>query len=118
MEQGGGRIVGSCLAQPTQAPATLPRSDHAGMQGQFQTLASGAAAGSHLAPPCSAAVSRGVPMARATAPAMSFDAALSTLNDVSVTVADSGDFGGSTIPVIGLGLLAAIIALLAGPVEE
>jgi hypothetical protein len=30
----------------------------------------------------------------------------------------SGDFGGSTIPVIGLGLLAATIALLAGPVDQ
>ena len=32
--------------------------------------------------------------------------------------ASSGDFGGYTIPIIGLGTLAAIIALLAGPVED
>jgi hypothetical protein len=32
--------------------------------------------------------------------------------------ASAGDFGGYTIPIIGLGGLAAIIALLAGPVED
>jgi len=61
------------------------------------------------------ASSQGVPMSRAVAPEMSAETALATITQ---TVADAGDFGGSTIPVIGLGLLAAIIALLAGPVEE
>ena len=32
--------------------------------------------------------------------------------------ANAGDFGGYTIPVIGLTLLAAIIGILAGPVED
>jgi len=32
--------------------------------------------------------------------------------------AAAGDFGGYTIPVIGLAVLAAIVALLAGPVED
>lgn len=69
-----------------------------------------------VAPPARAAASsQGVPMSRAVAPEMSAETALATITQ---TVADAGDFGGSTIPVIGLGLLAAIIALLAGPVEE
>ena len=32
--------------------------------------------------------------------------------------ASAGDFGGYTIPVIGLAVLAAIIGILAGPVED
>ena len=42
-----------------------------------------------------------------------------TLSEVSAALAaNSGDFGGMTIPIIGLGTLAAIISLLAGPVED
>ena len=45
--------------------------------------------------------------------------ALSTLSSISETLAaSSGDFGGMTVPIIGLGLLASIIALLAGPIED
>jgi len=58
-----------------------------------------------------------VSMARATAPNMMVDT--TTLDVVSQQLAASaGDFGGYTIPIIGLGTLAAIIALLAGPVED
>ena len=45
--------------------------------------------------------------------------AMTTLSQVSEQLAaSSGDFGGMTIPIIGLGLLASIIALLAGPLED
>lgn len=45
--------------------------------------------------------------------------ALTTVSAISAAVAaNAGDFGGSTIPIIGLGLIAAVIALLAGPVED
>lgn len=57
-------------------------------------------------------------MSRATAPNMAVDE-LTTLAQISQQVAsNAGDFGGYTIPIIGLGTLAAIIALLAGPVED
>jgi len=63
-----------------------------------------------------------VPMARATGPDMvvgEVDAVATTLSSVGTTLAtNSGDFGGMTIPIIGLGLLAAIIGILAGPVED
>ena len=36
----------------------------------------------------------------------------------TLIASSAGDFGGYTIPIIGLGTLAAIIALLAGPVED
>ena len=59
---------------------------------------------------------------RAAGPSMMMEesqVALSTLNSISETVAtNSGDFGGGTIPIIGLSVLASIIALLAGPVED
>jgi hypothetical protein len=46
-------------------------------------------------------------------------AAMTTVDSISSTVAASADdFGGYTIPIIGLGVLAATIALLAGPVED
>ena len=45
--------------------------------------------------------------------------ALSNLSSISETLAaNSGDFGGMAAPIIGLGLLSAIIALLAGPIED
>jgi hypothetical protein len=45
--------------------------------------------------------------------------AVSTLAVVGTTLAgEAEDFGGYTIPIVGLGLLAAIISLLAGPVED
>lgn len=31
---------------------------------------------------------------------------------------NAGDFGGYTIPIVGLGALAALIGFLAGPVED
>ena len=58
------------------------------------------------------------PQMRLARRALSTARAETALATITQTVADAGDFGGSTIPVIGLGLLAAIIALLAGPVEE
>ena len=45
-------------------------------------------------------------------------AAVGALSTIGVAVANAGDFGGYTIPIIGLGLIGAIIALLAGPVDE
>jgi len=63
-----------------------------------------------------------VPMARATAPGMMLeesDMLMSGLAAAGTLLATSnGDFGGYTIPVIGLALLAAIIGILAGPVEN
>ena len=47
------------------------------------------------------------------------EAAVTTLGMVSTAIASqAGDFGGYTIPIIGLGVLSATIALLAGPVED
>lgn len=47
------------------------------------------------------------------------DVAVSTVSAIGLTVAAAaGDFGGYTIPIIGLGVLAATISLLAGPVDE
>jgi hypothetical protein len=44
---------------------------------------------------------------------------LAPVSSASTLIAtQAGDFGGYTIPVIGLASLAAIIALLAGPVED
>ena len=42
------------------------------------------------------------------------------LSSISETIAvtSSGDFGGMTAPIIGLGVLAGTIALLAGPLED
>jgi len=57
----------------------------------------------------------------ATAAAVTFQpaAAHASVDQVTNLVAtSSSDFGGSTIPLIGLGVLAATIALLAGPVED
>ena len=46
-------------------------------------------------------------------------AALSTVESLtSALAANSGDFGGMTIPIIGLTILGATIGLLAGPVED
>ena len=60
-------------------------------------------------------------MARAAAPDMliSEGAAATSLSTIGTAVAaNAGDFGGMTIPIIGLGLLSAIIAILAGPVDD
>ena len=59
-------------------------------------------------------------MMRATAPDMMLEApATQGVAAASQLIASSaGDFGGYTIPVIGLTLLAAIIGILAGPVED
>lgn len=61
------------------------------------------------------------PVARAAAPEMALGeaAAAPVLAAVGTAIATSaGDFGGMTIPIVGLGVLAATIALLAGPVED
>eukprot|EP00316_Scyphosphaera_apsteinii_P006402 CAMPEP_0119299564 /NCGR_PEP_ID=MMETSP1333-20130426/1638_1 /TAXON_ID=418940 /ORGANISM="Scyphosphaera apsteinii, Strain RCC1455" /LENGTH=95 /DNA_ID=CAMNT_0007301031 /DNA_START=27 /DNA_END=314 /DNA_ORIENTATION=+ len=59
---------------------------------------------------------------RAVAPDMVVDEmaqAATLVNTIGTAVASSaGDFGGYTIPIIGLGVLAATISLLAGPVED
>ena len=72
--------------------------------------------------PVLAAPAQKVPMARATAPGMRLeesDMLMSGLAAAGTLLATSnGDFGGYTIPVIGLALLAAIIGILAGPVEN
>ena len=62
-----------------------------------------------------------LPVARATAPDMMMgeEVALSSVAAAGTLLATSaGDFGGYTIPVIGLTVLAAIIGILAGPVED
>lgn len=49
----------------------------------------------------------------------SADAVLAAASSVGMMLAASAsDFGGYTIPIIGLGVIAATVALLAGPVEE
>ena len=72
-----------------------------------------------LPPPLRAASTQ---LARsAVAPTMMVEpsSAVSTLAVVGTTLAgEAEDFGGYTIPIVGLGLLAAIISLLAGPVED
>ena len=63
-------------------------------------------------------------MSRAVAPNMvvesvDSEAVVSAVSAASALVAaNAGDFGGYTILVIGLGLLGAIIGILAGPVED
>jgi len=68
---------------------------------------------------------RSTPVSRAVAPTMMVEetemaqATLATVNAIGMAVAsNAGDFGGYTIPIIGLGLIGATIALLAGPVDE
>lgn len=46
------------------------------------------------------------------------EAVIGAVAAASALVADAGDFGGYTIPVIGLTVLAATIGILAGPVED
>jgi len=46
------------------------------------------------------------------------DSAASVLATIGTALADADDFGGYTIPIVGLGVLAATIAILAGPVED
>ena len=50
---------------------------------------------------------------------MADDEVLATVAAAGTLLAsNAGDFGGYTIPIVGLGLLAAIIGILAGPVED
>ena len=73
-----------------------------------------------LALPLRAPVQK-LPVARTTAPDMMMgeEVALSSVAAAGTLLATSaGDFGGYTIPVIGLTLLGAIIGILAGPVED
>jgi len=45
--------------------------------------------------------------------------AVSVLDAIGTSLAtDANDYGGYAIPIVGLGVLAAIIAILAGPVED
>ena len=49
----------------------------------------------------------------------SADVAVSAVAAASALIASSaGDFGGYTLPIIGLATLAATIGILAGPVED
>ena len=65
------------------------------------------------APSCSAPVSRTI------APTMNAAEVVASLSTIGTAIAsEAGDFGGYAIPIIGLGLLAAIIAFLAGPVDD
>ena len=57
-------------------------------------------------------------MSRATAPNMMVEEVTQLAQISQQLAASSNDFGGYTIPILGLGSLAAIIALLAGPVED
>ena len=61
-------------------------------------------------------------MARATAPGMVLEESDMLVSSVAAAgtllASSAGDFGGYTIPVIGLALLAAIIGIPAGPVED
>ena len=71
----------------------------------------------------SAAPASLAPVARAAAPGMVVEeSAAGVVTAVSAASAllasNSGDFGGYTIPIIGLTVLAATIGLLAGPVED
>lgn len=64
-----------------------------------------------------------LPVARATAPGMMVEEASDMLVPSiaaagTLLASSAGDFGGYTIPVIGLTILGAIIGILAGPVED
>ena len=55
---------------------------------------------------------------RAAEPSMMVEE-MTALSSISqMLAANSGDFGGMAAPIIGLGLLSATIALLAGPIED
>merc|ERR1719316_2522412 len=67
-------------------------------------------------------VQTGVPLRAPTAPVVERAVAPNMMVEVdavnaatNLVAANAGDFGGYTIPVIGLGLLGAIIGILAGP---
>jgi len=79
----------------------------------------------------SAFVQPGVPLcspaqklapARTVTPGMMLEEADIVVSSVvaagTLLASNAGDFGGYTIPIIGLGLLAAVIGILAGPVED
>ena len=59
--------------------------------------------------------------ARASEPVMIVDQSgfvVSNMPSPTLIAASASDFGGYTIPIIGLVILAATIGLLAGPVDE
>jgi hypothetical protein len=57
--------------------------------------------------------------ARASEPVMILEDGSVLVSQMPATlIADASDFGGYTIPIIGLVILAATIGLLAGPVED
>ena len=63
------------------------------------------------------------PRARPTTPAMTSGSPnrdeIAVLKTTTTTIATTaGDFGGYTIPIVGLFLLAATISFLAGPLED
>ena len=65
----------------------------------------------------SAQVSRAVePVSLNKAPVEAAVAAVA--GATTLLASNAGDFGGYTIPIIGLGVLAATIGILAGPVED
>ena len=71
-----------------------------------------------LAAPSAAPVSRAVaPTAMAEAPAEAVVSAVAAAG-ASLVASNAGDFGGYTLPIIGLSVLAATIGILAGPVED
>jgi hypothetical protein len=61
------------------------------------------------------------PYARASEPTMILEESsvvVSNAMPATLVATTAGDFGGYTIPIIGLAILAATIGLLAGPVED
>ena len=64
------------------------------------------------------------PVSRAAAPDMVLESSAEAVVSVAAGAAttliasSAGDFGGYTIPIIGLAVLGATIGILAGPVEE
>jgi len=72
-----------------------------------------------LRAPSAAPVSRAVaPVAMAEVDAASAVVSAGAAAATSLIAASAGDFGGYTIPIIGLAVLAATIGILAGPVED
>jgi len=104
-------LLAAALAQPRMflAPAGVPVQPGAVLQ-QYPAVG---------APMYQAVAAQ--PYYRAAQPTMVLEEAgvvVSNMPATQLIATSSSDFGGSTIPVIGLVLLAATIALLAGPVDQ
>ena len=93
----------TCAAPPLRHPASS----------SFPSPATSSAALPSIAAPLK-------PLASRSAPTMMVeDAAAGAVAAVTTTIATTaGDFGGYTIPIVGLFLLAATISFLAGPLED